>query len=122
MILKFERHWYILLSMFSGGTIIGCAPIIASESLEAFQYPNFDFQIIQTSPHENSTLMMSGQVTRSSSYAILNSAWMTNGLCPVSDAEIYNPLDTSPPGNDVINRYACISATDRKKSTNLYCS
>ena len=87
-----------------GGNIISCAPIVMAEPLEAAQYPDFKLQISQTSPHENSTLTMPQGITTSSTYSILDAAWMTNRLCPAT-GEIYNPLGTVQPGSNVAFRY-----------------
>ena len=86
-----------------GGNIISCAPIVMAEPLEAAQYPDFKLQISQTSPHENSTLMMSQEITTSATYTILDAAWMTNRLCPAT-GEVYNPLETVPPGSNAAFR------------------
>ena len=71
-----------------------------SESVETFQYPEFDVRISQSSPYENSTLVQSAGFKPDSTYTILNAAWMTSGLCPLTD-EVYNPLGITPPGSDV---------------------
>ena len=91
------------LSIFShliGTNVITCAPIVLSENLETVQYPDLDFRIRQSSPHENSTITMSESVT-TSTYAVLGAALMTNTLCPLSEAP-YNPLRVTAPGSNVI--------------------
>lgn len=88
------------LVISQGATIISCAPIVISENLETVQYPDLNFRISQSSPHENSTLTMSDSVT-TSTYAILSSALMTNTLCPLSEAP-YNPIGVTAPGSTVI--------------------
>ena len=92
--------------MFAGDNIVGCAPIGFSERIEAFQYPDFNLQIRQVSPYENSTLVQSGEFNAELNHAILNAAWMTNGLCPVTD-EVYNPLAAVAPGSEELFRYVC---------------
>lgn len=91
------------LTLMAGGMVIACAPIVISELLEVYDYPNFDIGITQTSPYENSTLLQSQNFKSSTTYTILNAAWMTNVLCPLSD-EPYNPLGITSPGNDVVIR------------------
>lgn len=85
--------------------MIACAPIVISESIETFQYPEFSVRVVQSSPHENSTLVQSDSFKQQATYTILKSAWMSNGLCPMTD-EPYNPLGTTPPGNSVTLRYS----------------
>lgn len=89
--------------ILTGGNVIGCAPIVIAESLEALQYPDLNFQIGQSSPHENSTLTMSRDVTTSSIYSILDTAWMPNTFCPINSG-IYNPLSTTSIGNNIAFR------------------
>ena len=69
---------------------------MTSESIETFQYQEFDVHISQSSPYENSTLTQ----LKDSMYTILSAAWMTSGLCSLTD-EVYNPLAVTAPGNDV---------------------
>ena len=90
--------------LFAGDSVIACAPIVISELIEAFQYPEFSIQIEQSSPHENSTLVQSDSF-KQAKYTILKSAWMSNGLCPMTD-EPYNPLGTTPLGINVTFRYS----------------
>lgn len=90
--------WFLFL--LPGGSIIACAPIVVSESVETFQYPEFDVRISQSSPYENSTLVQSAGFKADSAYTILSAAWMTSGLCPLTD-EVYNPLGVTTPASDV---------------------
>ena len=93
-------HGSYFLFPAAGGSIIACAPIVISESVETFQYPEFDVRISQSSPYENSTLVQSAGFKADSEYTILSAAWMTSGLCPLTD-EVYNPLGVTAPPSDM---------------------
>ena len=91
---EFHNHYLL------GGSVIACAPIVVSESVETFQYPELDVRIRQSSPYENSTLEQSLAFKSESTYTILSAAWMTSGLCPLT-GEVYNPLGVTPSENAV---------------------
>ena len=91
-----------------GPMIIACAPIVRVETITASEFSQFYLTIEQSSPHENSSLVLSNQFpSNNPSLEVLPDALMTNSLCPVgATVTAYNPYNvTATNDNDNIRYY-----------------